>query len=274
LLHAPREFFRGVKIMTAKFAAGRLGDAICSRPDSSPASRITNPTEVPMSTGKVLKQVFEISALVFTFGTTAVHAQADKSAPGAASSAPQAGSSATTAAPTAPGKAMSKSDQQMMRDIAQANLSEIEAGKTALSKSSNSQVKSFAQRMIDDHTKASQEVQQLAQAKGVTLPTEPDSKHKAMVQKLSGLSGDAFDRRYMEQAGVSDHKKTHALLKRVQAKASDPDLKQLAAKTLPTVDDHLSMAQQLHGGKAASTGSGSGSSGSGTSGSGTSGSSK
>jgi putative membrane protein len=197
-----------------------------------------------MSTGRVLKQVFQITALVFTFGATAAHAQADKTAP-----AP----GATSPAPAAPGAAVSKTDQQLMRDIAHANLAEIEAGKTALAKSSNEQVKSFAQKMIDDHTKAQQELQQLAQAKGVTLPTEPDSKHKAMLQKLSGLSGDAFDRRYMEQGGVADHKKTHALLKRVQAKASDPDLKQLAAKTLPTVDEHLRMAQQLRSGKAATT---------------------
>ena len=60
------------------------------------------------------------------------------------------------------------------------------------------------------------------------------------------MSGDAFDRAYMAQAGVSDHKKNHSMLRSAQSKARDPDLKALAARTLPIVDQHLNSAQQLH----------------------------
>ena len=157
-----------------------------------------------------------------------------------------AGSSTASGTGTMGGPALSRSDQKMIKDMAMANLSEIEAARMAQGKTQSEQVKNFAQQMIDDHTKALGDVQQLAQAKGVALPTEPDRKHKRMAQRLAALSGDAFDRAYMDQAGVADHKKTHGLLQKAQSKAKDPDLKALAARTMPIVDQHLNSAQQLH----------------------------
>jgi putative membrane protein len=176
----------------------------------------------------------------------------------------QTGSAADTAAAGQPAAAkMSKDDQRMMVDLAKANMAEVEASQMAQGKSQNEQVKSFAQQMITDHTKALQEVQQIAQAKGVTLPTEPDAKHKAMSARMAALSGDEFDRRYMEQTGVKDHKATHALLKKIQSKAKDPDLKALAARMQPAVDQHLANVTQLNASMKSSTRAGS----SGTSGS-------
>jgi putative membrane protein len=155
----------------------------------------------------------------------------------------------------------------MLEQLAQGNMAEIEAGKIALQKSQNTEVKTFAQQMIDDHTKGLQEVQSVAQSKGVTLPAEPDAKHKAMASKLNGLSGDAFDRTYLRQAGVDDHKKTHALVQKVQSQAKDADVKALAAKLEPTVAQHLTHVTQLNAsikGATASGGSGTeGASGSG-----------
>jgi putative membrane protein len=138
-------------------------------------------------------------------------------------------------------------DQTMMRDISYSNISEVAAGKLALEKSQSDDVKSFAQKMIDDHTKAQQELQTLADGKGVKLPTEPDAKHKAMAKTLSGLKGDAFDKRYLKEGGLNDHQKTHKLLEKVQAKAKDADLKAYAAKTIAAVDQHLTMAQETAG---------------------------
>jgi predicted outer membrane protein len=96
-------------------------------------------------------------------------------------------------------------------------------------------------------------VQQLAQAKGVTLPTEPDAKHKAAAAKLEALSGAAFDKAYMKQAGLADHRETHNLLQKNAKSAKDPDVKALAAKTLPVVDQHLKSAQQIAGAKGSTT---------------------
>ncbi len=138
--------------------------------------------------------------------------------------------------------ALVKADQQIVIGMAQANIAEIEAGKLALANSQNAEVKAFAQKMIDDHTKALGDVTTLAQNKGVTLPTEPDAKHKAMAAKLAKLTGEKFDKMYMQQAGVQDHKHVHAMLKKDQARAKDADVKALAGKMMPTVEEHLTTA--------------------------------
>lgn len=140
---------------------------------------------------------------------------------------------------------MNKADQKIVMDMARANIAEIEAGKLALSKSQDEQVKTYAQQMIDDHTKALGDVQTLAQQKGMTLPTEPDAKHKAMVAKMEKMTGDAFNREYMKKAGVDDHKKVLAMLKKYQTSAKDAELKALAAKMVPTIEQHLKAAQAM-----------------------------
>lgn len=142
---------------------------------------------------------------------------------------------------------VASADQRMMRDIAYSNISEIATGKLALEKTQSEDVKAFAQKMIDDHTKAQQELQTLADGKGVKLPTEPDAKHKAAAKMLSALKGDAFDKRYLKQGGLNDHEKTHKLLQKVQDKAKDADLKAYAAKTITAVDQHLTLAEETAG---------------------------
>ncbi|NCW78271.1 MAG: DUF4142 domain-containing protein [Oxalobacteraceae bacterium] len=156
-----------------------------------------------------------------------------------------------------------------MAEIAQANLAEISTAKLAQQKSQNDQVKSFAQKMVDDHTKALDELKQLAQAKGVILPTEPGRQQKAIEKRLSSLSGDKFDKQYLEQAGDRSHKDTHQLLKRASNKAQDTDLKNYASKTLSVVESHQQMAEETERSlKSSSHGkSGAGSSESGSSGS-------
>ncbi|MRV72937.1 DUF4142 domain-containing protein [Duganella sp. FT92W] len=142
-------------------------------------------------------------------------------------------------------QSLAKTDQAMLKQLAQANIAEIEAGRIALDKSQNTEVKAFAQQMIDDHSKGLREVMTVAQSKGVVLPTEPDAKHKAMGKKLQRLSGDAFDREYAAQAGISDHKATHAYVQKVQSEAKDADVKALAAKLEPTVAKHLGHVETL-----------------------------
>jgi putative membrane protein len=161
------------------------------------------------------------------------------------------GTTADTGATTSAARAnastgkVSAGDQRYMKDIAQSNLAEVATGKLALANSQNQDVKNFAQKMIDDHTQAQQELQTLADGKGVKLPTEPDAKHKALAKMMGGMKGDAFDKRYMKEAGLNDHQKTSKLLKTVEAKAKDPDLKAYAQKTLGPVQQHLAMAQDM-----------------------------
>lgn len=140
---------------------------------------------------------------------------------------------------------VARADSKMMTDLAEANIAEIETGKLALDKTKNDQIKTFAQQMIDDHTSAQKDLQTLAQSKGVKLPAGTDLEHKAMATALKALSGNTFDNQYVKRAGVGDHERTIKLLQKVQKDGQDADMKALAAKMLPTVQQHLQMAQQL-----------------------------
>ncbi len=141
---------------------------------------------------------------------------------------------------------LAKADQKMLTDLAMANMAEIETAKLALQKTQSDRVKSFAQQMVDDHTKGLEEVRKVAATRSVTLPTELDAKHKAMAAKLEKLSGDKFDRSYMEQAGVQAHKEAHQLVSKAESTAQDSELKSLATRLQPTIHQHLNNAEQLN----------------------------
>jgi putative membrane protein len=143
--------------------------------------------------------------------------------------------------------AISPADQKMITDIAQANIAEIQTGRLALTKSQSPQVRAFAQKMIDDHTMAMQELQRLAQSTGASLPGDTDLLHKAIAAELGILSGDTFDRQYMSQVGVTDHRRTQELLEQTARSAGNPALRAYAQKMLPTVSRHLDQAQQQTG---------------------------
>lgn len=147
---------------------------------------------------------------------------------------------------TADKSPIAKGDANRLVAIAQANIAEVEAGKMALEKSSNPDVKQFAQSMIDDHGKGLEETKKVAAAKNVTLPDEPDAAHKKMAAQLKKMSGAAFDKEYVSKAGVADHTKVLAALKADQANARDADVKALAAKLEPTVAHHKEMAEKLN----------------------------
>lgn len=138
---------------------------------------------------------------------------------------------------------LSSSEEKMVKQLAEANMAEINAGKLAQDKAQSDEVKSFAKKMVDDHTKALDDLKQLAQSKGVTLPTEPNKQQASMEQKLQGLSGEKFDKQYMKQAGERSHKQTHELLQKA-AKAEDTDLKNYASKTIAAVEGHQQMAKE------------------------------
>ncbi|MDB5828384.1 MAG: hypothetical protein JWQ73_2604 [Variovorax sp.] len=140
---------------------------------------------------------------------------------------------------------LSRADEGMLKDIAQANAAEIAAGKLALEKSQNADVKKFAQMMVDDHTKGLGDVQALAQSKGFEAPNDPDIKHKAMAVELKALSGKTFDTQYVKQSGVSDHEATAKLLQKTQSTAKDLEVKALATKMLPIVQGHLEHARTM-----------------------------
>jgi len=140
---------------------------------------------------------------------------------------------------------ISSKDRQFVTKAVQAGKAEVAAGQLAVSRSTNADVKSFGQRMVDDHTKAGAELEQIAKSKGLTVPQAPNSSQQKLAQKLEKAQGADFDKLYARQAGVEGHKDAVKLFTDESKHGSDPDLKAFAAKTLPTIQDHYKMAQQL-----------------------------
>lgn len=150
-----------------------------------------------------------------------------------------------TKAPAAD-KGLAASDRKFLVEAAQGGVAEVEMGKLAADRASNDAVKQFGQRMAADHAKANEELKGLAQQKGVTLPADLDAKHKRLHDRLSKLSGAEFDRAYMDEM-VKDHRKDVNEFRKAAKSAKEPDLKAWAAKTLPTLEDHLKQAESVHG---------------------------
>jgi len=136
-------------------------------------------------------------------------------------------------------------DNTFVTKAAQGGLAEVELGKLAVEKASSDQVKQFGQRMVDDHGKANEELKTLAQQKNITVPTDIGAKEKALRDHLTKLSGPAFDRAYMS-AMLSDHKKDVGEFRVESTSGKDADIKAFAAKTLPTLEQHLKLAEDAN----------------------------
>ena len=140
---------------------------------------------------------------------------------------------------------MSSADQKFMMMAAKGGMAEVEMARLALQKSSNDTVKQYAQKMIDDHTMAGDELKQLASTKGVMLPMQPDAKQMAMMAKMQRLSGAEFDMMYVKEMGVKAHQDMEKLFMKESMSGRDMDAKAWATKILPTVRMHLQMARDM-----------------------------
>ena len=133
-------------------------------------------------------------------------------------------------------------DASFIKEAAQGGMMEVELGKTAQEKASDEKVKEFGKRMEQDHSKANDELKKIALDKGIQLPAGLDKQNEAKVDKLTKLSGANFDRQYM-QAMVSDHKQDIKEFQNEASKGKDADVKKFASETLPTLKEHLQLAE-------------------------------
>lgn len=147
---------------------------------------------------------------------------------------------------------LSQVDREFMVKAAQGGMAEVQFGQLALQRASSNPVRQYAQRMIQEHTKANNELMALAKAKGVTLPTTIGEKNEQLRQRLSKLSGARFDREYMREAGVKSHEDQAKLFERQVERGQNPDVKAFASKTLPVVQKHLQQAEQITGDRSGS----------------------
>lgn len=161
------------------------------------------------------------------------------------------GAQSTTEAQTDAAKTqVAAEDLEFMKEAARGGVAEVKMGELGQSNGESQQVKEFAKKLVDDHTKANDELKQLAKKKEVTLPDAMNEQQKAMIQHLSSLKGREFDSAFKQHA-VEDHQKDIEKFKTASEKAKDAELKAFASKTLPVLQQHLDLAKQLNAGPVA-----------------------
>ena len=146
--------------------------------------------------------------------------------------------------------AMNASGQPSLMDKAfvskalQGGMAEVQLGQLTLQKSNNDQVKQFAQRMIDDHTKLGEQMKPVAQQLGVSDPKSISKKDKSTIAKLEALSGPAYDQAYIKDM-VKDHKQDLSEFQTEASSGQDQTVKDAANQGSKVIAQHLQMIQQI-----------------------------
>jgi putative membrane protein len=135
-------------------------------------------------------------------------------------------------------------DQQFVNMAATSGMAEVKLGRLAMDRSSNVEVKQFGQQLVKDHTQANQDLMKLAEKKNLKIPRNLDGRHQELIERFGKMRETDFDRQYIKQM-VQDHQEAVNLFEREAKNGQDAELKTFAEKTLPTLRNHLRMAQAL-----------------------------
>ena len=140
------------------------------------------------------------------------------------------------------------SDQEFVKKAAGSGLFEVREGQLALGMAGSPDVRQFAQRIVNDHTRANQELLALVSRKGWTMPRAMSNEEVDMFNRLARVQRAEFDKSYVDQQ-TKAHEQAVELFDRASKECQDPDLKAWAAKMLPTLREHLELARKLAGGQ-------------------------
>jgi putative membrane protein len=138
-------------------------------------------------------------------------------------------------------------DQEFVKKAASGGLHEVEMGKLAKDRAANADVKKFGERMVTDHSKANDELKEIAKGMGIQLSDKMMEEHQKHVDHMKDLRGADFDQAYMKHM-VEDHEKAVKMFEKASKECKDARLRQWAEKTLPTIKDHLAMARKIRDG--------------------------
>ena len=205
-----------------------------------------------------------IFAALFTAGIATAAAQSPAPGTSPAKPAPAASGAPSTPAPPSAGStgmdkgagtaatattksgasSLARGDRRFAEKAMEGGMAEVEAGKVAMDKAQDAQVKAFAKKMVDDHSKANAELTKIASAKGITAPAAVDGGHKRKMDRMASKSGADFDRAYMDEM-VDDHQATVRDFRSAAKSAKDPEIKAFASSTLPTLEQHLQEAKTI-----------------------------
>jgi len=135
-------------------------------------------------------------------------------------------------------------DAAFIPKAASGGMTEVELGKLAAEKGASQEVKDFGNQMVKDHSKANDELKEVAGKMNVTVPEKVDAKHQAMIAKMSALSGAAFDKAYVKGM-VKAHKEDIAFFESADKEVKNEDLKKFIENTIPVMKEHLAMIEKF-----------------------------
>ena len=136
-----------------------------------------------------------------------------------------------------------KDSKKFASNAAQGGMAEVELGRLATQRAGDALVREFGARMVADHSRANSELKAIAGQKGIQLPADLNSDQKSEMDKLSKMSGAEFDKEYMSMM-VKDHQTDIKDFETQSKDGDDSDIKAFAGKTLPTLQQHLQLAQE------------------------------
>lgn len=139
---------------------------------------------------------------------------------------------------------VSDQDREFVKEAALGSMQEVQLGKIVADRATNSDVKQFGEKMVEEHSKASAKLKEIASQKGLSLPQQLDEDRKEAINDLTKHTGPEFDREYISLM-VDDHEEDIDTFKEQAEDGKDPALKQFASQTVPKLEQHLSMAKQI-----------------------------
>lgn len=158
---------------------------------------------------------------------------------------PGAGTRNSATGKSAKSEQVARGDRKFVEEAASSGMFEVQVSQLAATKATDPAIKEFASMLVDHHTKANSELMQLANAKGVEVSPAPKRALRRDMEQLGKKSGAEFDRDYVRNVGIKAHETDIKLFEKAGKELKDPELKAFAAKTLPTLQQHLAAAQKL-----------------------------
>jgi putative membrane protein len=147
--------------------------------------------------------------------------------------------------PTKKDDKVARGDRKFIEEAAGSGMFEVQVAQLAASKATDANVKSYASMLVDHHTAANNELVKIANAKGVELPAAPPRGMRKEIEKLGKKNGAEFDREFVREVGIKDHKKDIKKFEHASKDVKDAELKAFVDKTLPVLREHLAAAEKL-----------------------------
>jgi putative membrane protein len=135
-------------------------------------------------------------------------------------------------------------DAAFIKKAANGGMTEVELGKIAVEKGESQEVKDFGNQMVKDHSKAGDQLKEVAAKMSVEVPEKVDAKHQMLIDKMSAMSGAAFDKAYVKEM-IKAHEKDIADFEKAEKELKNADLKKFIEETLPTMKEHLEMIKKF-----------------------------